>query len=56
MSGQQTNPISRTISPASPIWAPFAVNIGILLVAFGYRLYNYTPSPSVQQLTRETNT
>ena len=51
MSGQQANPVSRTISPASPVWAPFAVNIGILLVAFGYRLYNYIPSPSVQRLT-----
>jgi hypothetical protein len=49
---QETNPISRTISPASPVWAPFALNVGILLVAFGYRLYNYSPMPSVQRLTQ----
>ena len=47
----EQNPVSRTISPASPVWAPFAINVGILLVAFGYRLYNYMPSPSVQRLT-----
>jgi hypothetical protein len=46
------NPVSRTIDPASPIWIPFAFNIGLLLLAFGYRVYNYKDSPSVTQLTR----
>jgi len=50
LADQQANPISRTINPASPVWAPFALNVGILLVAFGYRLYTFTPKPSVQRL------
>lgn len=52
-SGQGINPVSRTVSPASPVWAPFALNVGILLVAFGYRLYNYMPSPTVDRLTQK---
>ena len=45
------NPVSRTINPASPIWIPFAFNVGLLLLAFGYRVYNYKASPSVTHLT-----
>ena len=51
MAGQSQNPVSRTLSPASPIWAPFAMNAGFLLAIFAYNLYNYIPIASAVSLT-----
>ena len=44
------NTVSRTLNPASPVWIPFAVNFGILLIAFGNYAYSYTPIKSTASI------
>jgi hypothetical protein len=43
-SPRSINPVRRTISPDSPIYATFALNAGLLLAGGLIYLYNWTPS------------
>jgi hypothetical protein len=46
------NPVSRTINTASPVWATFAFNLGILALGAAYIVYNHVPLPNVSRLTK----
>jgi len=39
------NTVTRTINPASPVWIPFALNLGFLAIIGGVALYNYIDTP-----------
>lgn len=39
------NTVTRTIDPASPVWLPFVLNLGILAIIGGVALYNYIDTP-----------
>jgi len=39
------NTVTRTIDPASPVWIPFALNLGLLAIIGGVALYNYIDTP-----------
>ena len=40
------NTVKRKIDVASPVWIPFAINMGFLAVIGGVALYNYIEVPS----------
>ena len=53
MATQQTsqNPMRRQLIASSPIHIPFAFNLIILLITACFAMYNYTESPSIENVT-----
>jgi len=41
------NTVSRTLDPASPVWIPFVLNIGLLAIIGGIAVYNHIDTPPV---------
>jgi len=44
------NPMRRKLTGDGPIYIPFVVNLGFLLIAICFAVYNYTDSPSMKIL------
>ncbi len=50
------NTVTRKISPESPVYIPFAFNLGILAVSGLLYMYNASISPSLQVLSSPITT